>query len=871
MTSPGPGDRLVRRLLAAQTAHPWLVLSLMALSLIPALVLSATLTIDSSMRDLLPRSKPSVQELDRLSSRLGGMGTLIVVVQGGNRDTHLQFIRKAAPRIAALGPAWVHGVDHGMKPVKTFLEDHWWAYVNEQSLRKLRDDLSQAKDEAVMKRAGLDLGLDDNSDSSTKWTADSLLQQLSPPSTESTEGSMRDEYVGDDGSFGAIVVRTPFGTGDDRVPQLEQRIGSIAADTIRDNHLQGLHVAFTGSLVTADEEHRAIVGDLAHVGVIGVGLILGIVFAYFLRFRALIAMTLTIAVGCAWSFAVARLWVGHLNSATGFLVSILAGNGINFGIIYMARYLEARHDDGLPLDESMRKASRETSAGTLTAACAASIAYGSLALSNFPGFRQFGLISGVGMLCCWAATYLFLPAILTASERLFPIVPRPHDWRRRTQRLFAGPLFSLARRAPLAVTAVWSVVVLAGAVAGVVYVVRDPMQYDLTRIRNDDSDPHSARALARKVAPVISPLRRDGRAMLVDRIEDVAPLVAELRARRDAAPPDAKPFGRVVSIQDLVPAHQQERVKLAREIVDIVKYARRRGFIHDKDWQKIASRVPDRVEPVTMSSLPEQVAWPFEEADGARGRIVYLVPTPGRSLNDARYLMLWADSFRTVRLPDGTVVHGSGDPVIFADVLLAVRREAPVAILASAIGTILVLLGGFRGRLSGWLALGSVVAGAAALALFFELAGVRLNFLNFMALPITIGVGADYAVNVMRRHDRDPGAAHLAFVKTGGAVMVCSLTTMLGYGALLTSINGAVRSFGLAAAAGEVVMILAATLLLPSVVLLRERARGRRECRSTAAEALGRTPMPPAGGKGDGTRGALLGPQSSASRAGPMV
>ena len=37
-----------------------------------------------------------------------------------------------------------------------------------------------------------------------------------------------------------------------------------------------------------------------------------------------------------------ELSIGYLNSSTGFLVSIVAGNGINFGIIYMARYLEAR-------------------------------------------------------------------------------------------------------------------------------------------------------------------------------------------------------------------------------------------------------------------------------------------------------------------------------------------------------------------------------------------------------------------------------------------------------------------------------------------------------------------------------------------------
>ena len=60
-------------------------------------------------------------------------------------------------------------------------------------------------------------------------------------------------------------------------------------------------------------------------------------------------------------------------------------------------------------------------------------------------------------------------------------------------------------------------------------------------------------------------------------------------------------------------------------------------------------------------------------------------------------------------------------------------------------------------------------------------------------------------------------------VETGGAVVLCSLTTMLGYLALLMSINGAVRSFGLAAAVGEITTLLAAVLLLPAVLYFRAR------------------------------------------------
>ena len=55
--------------------------------------------------------------------------------------------------------------------------------------------------------------------------------------------------------------------------------------------------------------------------------------------------------------------------------------------------------------------------GTLAAALTASVSYASLLATDFRGFRHFGLIGGVGILCCWAATFLVLPAALAALGR----------------------------------------------------------------------------------------------------------------------------------------------------------------------------------------------------------------------------------------------------------------------------------------------------------------------------------------------------------------------------------------------------------------------------------------------------------------------
>jgi predicted RND superfamily exporter protein len=234
------------------------------------------------------------------------------------------------------------------------------------------------------------------------------------------------------------------------------------------------------------------------------------------------------------------------------------------------------------------------------------------------------------------------------------------------------------------------------------------------------------------------------------------------------------------------------------------------------------------------------VARPFTEADGTRGLLVYLEPHSSRSIWDAHYLIEWAESFRVTELADGSKIEGSGRSVIFADMIMAIIEDAPKAILASLVGTMALVLAAFRGRRSALWVMGSVLLGfvwtlgvmAVARSRFaapgggFALEAMKLNFLNFIALPITLGVGSDYAVNVMKRYELDGSddMTHV-IVETGGAVVLCSLTTMLGYLALTLSVNLGIRSFGFVAATGEVACLLTAVVVLPAALTWLRRAR----------------------------------------------
>src|SRR5262249_7033473 len=98
------------------------------------------------------------------------------------------------------------------------------------------------------------------------------------------------------------------------------------------------------------------------------------------------------------------------------------------------------------------------------------------------------------------------------------------------------------------------------------------------------------------------------------------------------------------------------------------------------------------------------------------------------------------------------------------------------------------------------------------------LGGMRLNFLNFIALPITFGIGCEYPFNIFDRARLLYGDVALALRRTGGAVALCSMTTTIGYGSLLFSDQQALQSFGRLAMSGEIACLVGALLVLPALL-----------------------------------------------------
>ena len=167
----------------------------------------------------------------------------------------------------------------------------------------------------------------------------------------------------------------------------------------------------------------------------------------------------------------------------------------------------------------------------------------------------------------------------------------------------------------------------------------------------------------------------------------------------------------------------------------------------------------------------------------------------------------------------------AGGFVVSANILETLEREA-LPTTAAAFGAVaLIVLVLFRGRRETLWTLAALLGGTSLLAGAVVAFDIRINFLSFIAFPITFGIGVEYALNVLYRHRQDPAALATAVSGTGRAVALCSLTTIIGYGSLLLARNQALFSFGLLAVLGEICCLSVAVVALPGAAASPQRVR----------------------------------------------
>lgn len=754
----------------------------------------------SGIEELLPESAPSVRAARDLAPRLRGASRLCIVAEGDDPAALRRFAADLAARLRALPPGLVESVRYRADEEQSFLRKSGLLYVSLADLRALRDGLLAEK-----RRANpLLVPLDDEEAAAPDLAG---LESRYASLAESQDRFPQGYHQSRDGKVLVMTVRRPeTSTGLQANQKLLRVIEEQVAATRPATYDPTLRVGYSGEVAEIVEEQQSLVADLAASTAVVTVLVLLALWFYFRRWSAIAALLSALFAGCAVTFGIADLWIGHLNANTAFLGSIVLGNGINVGIIVVARYLEERRA-GLPFEEAIRTAWAVTMPATFVAAFGAGLAYLSLASTDFRGFSQFGGIGALGMALCWVTAYLLLPPLLYLFEgRAPPPGPRPR-WR-----ILARASSLLQSRPSLFLAA--GVIIVLGCGAAIAGYRGEVLEHDMMRLRSRSSLARGAVHWAQKADRVfeayLTPI------VIWSESEQSLERVLSAAGRRRQALGSRDPIRQIISLSAAVPQDQEAKLAVLGDIRPLLGDAVVRRLDPARQKLALTLRSSADLRPVTFADLPADLRRGLSERDGTTGRVALVFPRKVAALN--------LDDVEEIKQVLRGAIADSGAPalaynslLVLSDIDDAIWRDGPKAtLLALALVCLLVVAVTRKARPAATV-IGTLLLGLTGLVGVAAAAQARINFLNFVVLPITLGIGVDYAMNVVQRLSQQPGetVAH-ALHETGGAVALCSATTVIGYGSLMVADSQALANFGCFAALGEVTCIFAALTVLPA-------------------------------------------------------
>jgi hypothetical protein len=802
--SPG-FESLAQRLIPWLIRRRWRVLATALLVTLVSGFYSARLygNLKSDLEELLPATAPSVLAAKSIGPKLHPVNNLFIVLEGTDASAVQHFANDLAARLRALGPDLVQDVTYRTDDQERFLERFGAFYLSQPDLRTVLDRI-RARVAWEKQRQNPLLNIVDDDEEKPVSVAPSLdFSDLEAKYGIQSPDQFRDGYYQTpDGHLLALLVGPSEKVhGFDASKRFVERARAEVKALNPAKYDKSLRVGFTGEVVAPLEEQESLVSDLASSTAVVLVFVFLALYLFYRRWAPILALLGALTVGTAATFGLCWFLIGYLNANTAFLGSIVLGNGINVGIIVVARYCEER-TRGLTTEEAIRLSWTGSLAATFVASFAAGLSYLSLAATDFRGFSQFGVIGWLGMALNWVSAFVLLPPLIFALEKWRPGgFLRPsgeHPWAVLSANFVqrhSGLLRALS-------------VVLLGASVVAVFNYRGPLiEYDVSRIRSQKSLEEGATFWSFKLDEIfrtyLSPM-----VLRAETPEDLDKTL-EVLARRRAQLGAADPLREVRTLKTALPPDAADKLPLVHELRDVRNRAQR-------------LRPPADAHPPALGDLPQSIRRALVERDGTTGRIALAFPRKVGVLN--------TDELEAIRkllrgsiAESGTSTQALAQQLLFADITAAIVRDGPRATLLALAAVCILVAVVFRKMGPILMTCGSLLLGVAWLVGAAAAAQVRVNFLNFVVLPITFGIGVDYAVNIVQRYRLEgPGKMARVIRETGAAVALCSATTVIGYASLLVADNRALRGFGLLASLGELCCLSAALFALPAWIALRE-------------------------------------------------
>ncbi len=785
---------------------------LVAMSIVLSIVgglFAMRLTLQSNLAELLPDSFESVKALSRIKSELGGVGNLRVVIESSEYAEKIRFAEALEQRLA--GASTVNYIDY--KNAIGFYQRNGLLLLSLDELHDLRstllDRISSEKQRLNPLMVDDLFSFDDDGNDTNEPQA---LDALSDLEDEYSELEPKEYYVNADSSVMVLkVIPSETSTSLSFVARLLDEVRAAVDEVGPQNYAQDMVVYYGGNFKNRLDEYDVIKDDIVGTAVYGLGGVFLLILLYFRRLMPALLITMTLLFSLTWTFGLTYLVLGSLNTITGFLFVILFGLGIDYGIHAFARYAEERRT-GLPFNVAIDNMICHTGKALTTTALTTSAAFFSLTLMDFKGFSDLGFISGVGILFALAAMVIVLPSQIMLLEKYSLLKLSPGNGKAKSR---IGGRFPLPR--PILT---FSLLLTIGAAYAISLVA---FEYDFTNLRAITEE----RKLVGEKTKGVFRLSESPAVVLADSSDEIPGIVDAVTRIIENVDDDSPTVSAVRSVASLIPSNQTEKLEVIREMRSLVD-READGVFTGKDRERL-ERFRGYLavdEPFSWDDFPDKDKQQFVNKRGEIGNFVFIYPKV--ALRNGKNAIDFRDDVGILTTASGKVYHASSSNIILADMLTVLLSEGKWAVALTLAVVFFVVLLDFRSLRAALLVLSPLVLGILWVTLVMYIFEIKWNLFNIVVIPSVIGIGVDNGVHIFHRYSEE-GQGSLMHVlrNTGVAILMTTLTTMVGYSGLTVAHHPGLNSIGKLALVGIGLTFLTAVVVLPALLQFAEERTSR--------------------------------------------
>lgn len=762
--------------------------------------------IETDIAALIPKDYPSVKTLEEIKSRIGGVGSLVVLVECEDYERSKRFAEDLAAELQSeVYAEYVNYVDY--KADVGFFRDNALLYMDFEDLEEIQFRIEDRIAEEKLKLSPLHISLGDGEEELDFSDIEKKYEE---------ERNGKDPFYSNPER--TIVALEVLAAGTVSNIGFAKDMYDVIRGAVRKLNPSAYHpemvVEYGGPFKNKIDEYEVILGDIKSTLVYGVVGVIVLLTFYFRQPLAVLFIAIPLTMSLMWAFAITYWIIGNLNTMTGFLFVILFGLGVDFGVHMFSRYLEDRMAR-MNVLVAIQTMLSQTGLAILTAALTTSMAFFSLAITDFKGFSEFGFIVGTGILMSLVSMMTVLPAFIVLADHRLNLIRLKPVWGH--QRANGKGRFYYAG------------MILVAAVCITVYLASNlhkiEFEYDFTNLR---SRLPASQAVKDKMStiPRFNKLSQSPSVVLADSEEELDQIVSAIEAK--IASDDPTPTIHTVrTLWSALPERQTDKLDVIEEI---------RTLVDGEGAKLIKGRQKERLDELrglldvtrlTVDDLPQIILRKFSTVDGSRAHFAFIYPDV--PLRDGKKAMAFADDSAVIETASGETFFSSSSSVIFADMLRLMIRDSRAAIILTLLVVFLIVLADFRGLKEVSLVMLPLICGAIWMCGIVFLTGMKLNFYNMVALPTVIGMGIDNGVHFYHRYrEEGPGSLTLVLRSTGGAMFVSTMTTIVGFLGLILATHPGLNSIGKLAFIGLCTCFISAVIVLPALLQVMENVRNWR-------------------------------------------